>query len=1634
MQGRLLALLDNNNQLIVRKKLHHIPSNYAELQEAALQKELLNELKKLYQLIEQPDIAEDVLKSQFKLLCKQRENLNQSNYFSYTALPEGLCNQLYFDVLVQLFQPKHFFDVIAILLPSIKARLTVTLSNLLIEKNDSNKQNIEERLQISLNEASLESLSAYPAQLATFTEIVIDTKRQIIFMLDDIKDLPLHVHQRLFKLLNDDYHEIKEKLYQHNDDYKQLHFDIEFIGSQAVTLNEMLTRFAKRLIHGGTHYTNKQFADPSAITACSQFQNYLDNLPSDFNKQVMQLSGDNKKYTIQYIMEVHFGLEANCIEQAAEYIKAIQENAKNKEILNQIPYGTKEQINLVKNRYRHQSMKIIGYDNIKTLPLFYLQSLLKYIKIDSVIDYIDLLINIPPTEYKTLIEHADIQCFPTLPEELDSNIDMFSQEQKKAFFQAMVNHRHKLDVQCVLYFAARNNLKFVFVEILKEIPKEHHKNIITKIQDNSRYSLLHVVIKKKNIEFFQVIWESLSKDEQWASLCGDQYVSLIHFMAKEGSAAILKYVLASLPENEQLNILTKKMFQHQLAPIYEAIVGNNEDTFFYIYEYLISKHHAIWDNELNSQWLYRLIEKNQMAIFDKLWATLSKKEQEKFLNEKNRENISNIFLCLHEANFETCKRIYQLFAGGQSEYYSIKNNINNKFFLLSVALTKEQTDFFYIIWQDLSMDEQAIILKMQDVNNRTIFQYCLLEDNILIFKMLWNNFYKELLHQIPAKNNRLFYEVGFSNHAEIVNIILAQLSDEDIYLHLYNNNDLEDMSFMMRKHSKNAAFQAIILKLIAVFLYFNPEKTSQNLTHLITDVVRYANADIFKVIWEGLSDADQKMVSNLKFKDNYTLLHYAMENTHVDIWKIVWGSFKNQSLEFIHEYKLLYFAVKKGRYDALFDIIKCLSSNDLWTTHLRYDVNFIELLDIAIHTGSLGIFRLIWESLPWQEHGTILLAGEQNKSEQNKGDNLLTKICARQDGFDYFMIIWQSLLPEHKLAVLERKYKNNNTLFHVAMTVNNDIFYFLWECLSKDQQLELIQNKYDNSVSLLYNSVKKNRIDIFKLLWQQIPKDNAEFLFEIDGNQDTMFHHAARRSNPAFFTVLWQKVPSDFQWKILSLKNHDRYTVLHEAVKNNIIILKLVLNSLSEENRLTAVLVENIYDYSPLDLAIQNQYLSAFDIIWNSFSYENQKLLIQQRSSGICLLHVAAARSAPGTWWTIWNAYSEEEKCRLVKDKSNSLLSLTIDKNHVAFQTVLQFINQHELKQEIIMNRTYDHCTLFERILLLPARANLFFKTIWDSFSDAEKLTVINTKTRSGEDFMSFSLRFIGRDIFNYMWEFYIQKGNVENHFLYSLIATDHYQGINLYLNSFPPEKKFSIICHQLIDSNNLLHIAFKNENIVAARALIYALLPHEQWQSINLKDKFGNHLLNLAITVSSEKLTILVLNLIPEEEMLTYLKEKNNKGVSALHLAARHCNEFFWDTLMQYVKKEKYAEIMYEKTMNGNTLLHMAAENNNPSILKTMMMLLPSQHRLAAVLDKNRFGNAPLHRAAKNKNAKVFKMLLLHLNPEDREIALNGHNKQQPGHLNFLNFDQVNNEMTAKDPSKKLTKQLDSLNTGYKL
>ncbi|KGP62888.1 hypothetical protein EP47_07750 [Legionella norrlandica] len=478
-------------------------TNYASLKDAVAIKELVESCMKLKELMKHPE----TFKTEFLNYFHQRKKLLANTSLSFTALPLGSANQIYWELVQHLFQPKTLNEMLAIIMPHVKGVRSIG-----VKEQVPSYMSIDDFVQTPpffIQEQSLAehplAQNSCPYHLGSY--VILD---DYLFFLEEIASLPFHYHQQIYILLKEQYPELAAKIYSHNHEWEVLEQDILLSFGQSP--REALSALCKGLILGGERITGQLYAGESAQQSCKRFTIYWNHLSSEFKQQLNQLQ-DAHGAPLSEIL--HVLLErGGCVETAAAQLKSLLDRAENAELLDiacHIQPEAKAAIALKYSPERNpQGIFTDGHEVIDTLPEPYLSKSLAQINLHSLDDFLSVLIKFPTNFYATLlssIQFKDASIFEKLALLTEEHI--LSPEQSSALSNAIENHL--LNINAVLIYAIATGQSTLFEKKLTALPPDEAKKVL-ETRDQRGNTLLHRLASKP--EFLHIILKLYSSPEE----------------------------------------------------------------------------------------------------------------------------------------------------------------------------------------------------------------------------------------------------------------------------------------------------------------------------------------------------------------------------------------------------------------------------------------------------------------------------------------------------------------------------------------------------------------------------------------------------------------------------------------------------------------------------------------------------------------------------------------------------------------------------------------------------------------------------------------------------------------------------------------------------------------------------------------------------------------------------------------------------------------------------------------------------------------------------------------------------------------------------------------------------------------
>ena len=465
LQAIINKLLDERAALIAESNFAAL-HDYASVKHGVMQIELANEIKALRHMLSHPETFAE----QFRQRCMWREKGNEQT-IPFAAMPESLTNELYWEIAILVFQPKNLHDMLQIVLPGLKTQLKVSVPDTLPEglKPEEIMEHVKQLKPIFEKTKNLDQL-VESATIKALTHYVLSG--DIIFDVNEIKELPLYTHANLQRILHENYPRLSESLYSHNETLQSLAADIQLYSNQGITPKAAIQQLIEGLILGGSRMTGSNDAGKPSDEALKRFFNYFNALIADTQKHLRQLKGGENSLGLIIDKYIELG---KCVEKTADYLKDILEVNKNDSILKSPSAITPQALKKLEEKYQIElsDTKKNGDITLK-LPAQLATEIIKQIAPKMPEELIVILLNFPPAYYDKLFEHITLNNpevhFYGLDEAIKNGF--FNLEQRQALVKAIARYYQRFNlIEPILFWAIRTNSTAFIEEILGSYPE-----------------------------------------------------------------------------------------------------------------------------------------------------------------------------------------------------------------------------------------------------------------------------------------------------------------------------------------------------------------------------------------------------------------------------------------------------------------------------------------------------------------------------------------------------------------------------------------------------------------------------------------------------------------------------------------------------------------------------------------------------------------------------------------------------------------------------------------------------------------------------------------------------------------------------------------------------------------------------------------------------------------------------------------------------------------------------------------------------------------------------------------------------------------------------------------------------------
>ena len=575
--AKLIDIIEEYKSLLIYPD--DLPESFVDIQKNIIYLEFLEEIKALEAISCISDTEEQ--KKQFIDSCRRRATDNENSFLSIFRNPKLITNEMYWKIMVRLFEPTTLSEAISILAPNISSAVTFEAY-----VKDVKLPALGTNIGFTFRQSSISEVDMRPLALERLSELVVC--ENVIFDTSNIELFNLGHHISFKESLTDYSPKMSDSLYQHNQSFRELNEDIA-----VVTGNGLSPRAALENLRAAFVLCSKeiQVASPKAKKGLDNFIHYVESLPGGFLSHFLACS-EGIKYcpsTIQSIVEMEettsriYGTYAwGSPSGAAKLIDDILKNPENDIYLNQYPKPDPKDINVISRKYgtRHP-IPLSSMDEKSTLPTRRLAYFNEYspeilfgIQINHIDELADLLLSLPIDMYKSLFDNADFNCFYDEEMEryyLSKDFALFLQSgklnrtQKETVFKCMMSERFPISKRRCLDFAW-NKCDEDISYMIEEVPQDERVKLLTKpIYDEYSGALIENLgvnrPKELQIRLFSSIFRLLTEEQRVELFTTNMFhgsanpTQTFFDSSAFGSPFLIKIALASLEKRNRVRVI-----------------------------------------------------------------------------------------------------------------------------------------------------------------------------------------------------------------------------------------------------------------------------------------------------------------------------------------------------------------------------------------------------------------------------------------------------------------------------------------------------------------------------------------------------------------------------------------------------------------------------------------------------------------------------------------------------------------------------------------------------------------------------------------------------------------------------------------------------------------------------------------------------------------------------------------------------------------------------------------------------------------------------------------------------------------------------------------------------------------------
>lgn len=1179
---QIQSLINDKKAIANRPVLR--PHNSVSLKEHVLIAELKQEIIALEGMLANPDTFEQ----QFLERCSVRQ-ANSNDFIGFAAYPESLSNKLYLEIATLTFQPQNLHDLLKIILPNLNRSLTV-------ESNATEPQIIVEQLDACSKKMRPSDLKYY---------VIAGSS---IFDVRQIQSLPFDMQSTIHDQLHQSYPEVAKALYSHNAVLRTLKEDIALTKNQGQTPRQAIRPVIRDLVLDSDLLAKKYYKKytPKRVNKITDdFVTYWGKLPQTTQQSLsdsMQRGALNRMFTSFKKNEYD--------KQNIKDLNELLEEKTNNHLLDSSPVLTAETILQVKHSYEGFILDTEKEKNpLFELPDVYFNEVFKDISIRNINDLLSLLIFLPSERYDELwgtihyIEHRN-----NLLQFLNDyvNDSLLTEEQNLALAKAICKyHQRGSDKENNLYFlSSYTNHPEYFTEALNAFSEDAYtilsRDISTtdtlhrisvnpvflklylmffpanealvkiKEKDRNNNTLLHRVaanpaalklildfypeeerlaaVKKldevnqsvlfcasSNLESFKTILNLYPAEEQFTAVSARNKTGITPlYKATESNSELLQFILDIYSEEERFAAVTA--MQGRKSPLFLA-AETSPERLQIIMDALpeADRLDAVMTTDAEGNTLFQWAAKNNHAVFKLLLDRLPEDKLVTILNIKDKDGNKPVHLIA--SNHELLKRILTLYPQ-ESRLAEVKATNNNGSSLLHWAA--ENPESLKMLLKLYPNDEARIsALKISNKSGNTVLHNA--AENPEAFKMLWTLY--------PEHEQRAALKVTNGGQESLLHLLTHDAQSLKMVLQRYPEAELF-AALTAKDYRGNSVLHNAVSnpESLQIILAFLPKET--RLKTVLTETGRsynntamhyaaFSSIKAVRVILDSLQPEEQLTALRSLVGEQRTalsLIAHHHQDELLNIMDYLSPEAKSSVLQSPAEEKHTVLHGVASNPELLKIILGLLPKDQHYAFIRRQSFNGNTVLhEAAKHPESL---KLLLPLIPKAEQS--LCINTKNIRELN------TVLHLAVSNPESLKLLLDAIPPEERFAALNQRNKHGQSpLSMIARYHHKEVLTVVMDALTPEERLLAFNTKVDDDL-LIHKVITDHRL--LKDMLVYLPLTNrADVFAQLNHLGETSIHWAAR-NNVESFKVMIHSLSPEQRLDFLNIRSEHGGSILHDAV------------------------------------------------------------------------------------------------------------------------------------------------------------------------------------------------------------------------------------------------------------------------------------------------------------------------------------------------------------------------------------------------------------------------------------------------------------------------------------------------------